>query len=264
MPVLNFKSFFLIAGPCVIESRRSTIQIALKLALICQKRKLPFIFKASYDKANRSSHRSYRGPGLQGGLDILREVRERVGVPVLTDVHSVPEIEAASKIIDVLQIPAFLCRQTDLLSSAAQTGCWVNVKKGQFLAPEDMQNVVEKLKTSGTRRILLTERGTTFGYHNLVVDFRGIPIMQKFGCPVIFDATHSVQRPGGAGDRSGGDSKFAPTLAKAAIAAGCSGLFLETHPQPSRALSDGSNMLSLKELPPLLDQILRIRTAIKT
>ena len=264
MPVLNFKSFFLIAGPCVIESRRSTIQIALKLASICQKRKLPFIFKASYDKANRSSHRSYRGPGLQGGLDILREVRKRVGVPVLTDVHSDPEIEAASKIIDVLQIPAFLRRQTDLLSAAAQTGCWVNVKKGQFLAPEDMQNVVEKLKTSGTRRILLTERGTTFGYHNLVVDFRGIFIMQKFGCPVIFDATHSVQRPGESRDRSGGDSKFAPTLAKAAVAAGCSGLFLETHLQPSRALSDGPNMLSLKELPPLLDQILRIRTSIQT
>lgn len=262
MSLLAFNDFFLIAGPCVIESRQQTLAIARKLSEICRQRKLPLIFKASYDKANRSSHHSYRGPGLLKGLEILQTIREETGLPILTDIHTNSEIDTASKIVQVLQIPAFLCRQTDLLCHAAQSGCWVNVKKGQFLAPEDMKNVVEKLQAAGaSRRILLTERGTSFGYHNLVVDFRSIPLMQQFGQPVVFDATHSVQLPGGGGDRSSGDSRFIPTLAKAAVAAGCNGLFLETHPSPNKALSDGPNMISLRQLPKLLDDVLRIRKA---
>jgi len=263
MPSLDFKKFFVIAGPCVVESRRTTIQIAKRLAEIAKKLRLTVIFKASYDKANRSSHKSFRGLGVKEGLKILKEASEESGLPVLTDVHSIQEVEEASRIVDILQIPAFLCRQTDLLEAAARTGKWVNVKKGQFLAPQDMSNVVAKLRHAGVKnRLLLTERGTTFGYHNLVVDFRGIPIMKKFGFPVVFDATHSVQRPGGAGDKSGGESEFIPTLAKAAVAAGCDGLFLETHPNPKKALSDGPNTIPLKQLPQLLDQILRIRKAV--
>jgi 2-dehydro-3-deoxyphosphooctonate aldolase (KDO 8-P synthase) len=262
---LRFDHFFLIAGPCVVEPQGLTLRIARKLAALCGERRLPLVFKASYDKANRSSHRSYRGPGFEAGLNELRRVRDETGLPVLTDVHCTAHVGAVSEVADVLQIPAFLCRQTDLLRDAAQSGRWVNVKKGQFLAPEDMGNVVDKLKAFGARgRILLTERGATFGYHNLVVDFRGIPVMRKLGCPVVFDATHSVQRPGAGGDRSGGDAKFAPTLARAAVAAGCDGLFLETHPYPTRALSDGPNMISLRELPGLLDQLLRIRAAVLT
>ena len=230
---------------------------------MCRERRLPLVFKASYDKANRSSHRSFRGPGAKEGLDTLRAVRETTGLPVLTDVHQCSEMEAVAAVVDVLQIPAFLCRQTDLLTTAAQTGRWINVKKGQFLAPEDMRHVVAKLEDGGARhRILLTERGSSFGYHNLVVDFRGIPILQKLRCPVVFDATHSVQRPGGEGDHTGGDSEFVPTLAKAAVAAGCNGLFLETHPNPARALSDGANMIPLQRLPRLLDQVLRIHRAV--
>jgi 2-dehydro-3-deoxyphosphooctonate aldolase (KDO 8-P synthase) len=260
---LNFKKFFLIAGPCVVESRASCLQIARRLDAICRERKLPLVFKASYDKANRSSHRSYRGPGIAEGLAALASVKEELGLPILTDVHSISEIEAASEVADVLQIPAFLSRQTDLLRAAAKTGRWVNVKKGQFLAPQDMKNVVEKLRDAGAgNRVLLTERGSSFGYHNLVVDFRSIPIMGEFKCPIIFDATHSVQRPGGAGDRSDGDSRFVPTLAKAAVAAGCDGLFIETHPNPARALSDGPNMVPLKELPKLLDTVLGIHKVV--
>ncbi len=260
MAGLQFKQFFLIAGPCVVESRRSVLAIARRLSAIARGRRIPLIFKASYDKANRSSHRTYRGPGMREGLDALRAVKEESGLPILTDVHSEAEVDSAAEVADVLQIPAFLCRQTDLLRAAAQTGRWVNVKKGQFLAPEDMAHVVAKLRAAGAgRRILLTERGSSFGYHNLVVDFRGIPIMKTLGCPVVFDATHSVQRPGGAGDRSGGDSCFVPVLARAAVAAGCDGLFIETHPFPQRAMSDGPNMIALKKLPHLLDQILRIR-----
>ncbi len=248
-----------------MESQRSTLHIARSLAAMCRNRRLPLVFKASYDKANRSSHRSFRGPGLRAGLEILRMVRKETGLPILTDVHSASEVEAATEVADVLQIPAFLCRQTDLLQCVAQSGRWVNVKKGQFLAPDEMKNVVEKLRAAGaSSRILLTERGSCFGYHNLVVDFRGIPIMQRYGCPVVFDATHSVQRPGDAGDCSSGDSEFVPTLAKAAVAAGCDGLFLETHPSPARALSDGPNMVPLRRLPFLLDQVLRIRAAMVT
>lgn len=259
----KFNRFFLIAGPCVVESRPLTLSIARTLSAVCRSRKLPLIFKASYDKANRSSHRSFRGLGMQKGLEVLRAVKEMTGLPILTDVHSEAEVEAAAEVVDVLQIPAFLCRQTDLLERVARTGRWMNVKKGQFLAPEDMRNVVNKIRACGAgRRLLLTERGTTFGYHNLVVDFRGIPIMKTFGCPVVFDATHSVQRPGGKGDCSGGDSKMVPTLARAAVAAGCDGLFVETHPLPSRALSDGSNMVALRQIPRLLDDLLKIRRAV--
>lgn len=265
MNALNFSKFFLIAGPCVVESRSTTMRIARRLAEMCRQRKLPLVFKASYDKANRSSHRSYRGPGLRTGLQILDDVRKETRLPILTDVHSVAEVEAAAEVADVLQIPAFLCRQTDLLQAAARTGRWVNVKKGQFLAPGDMGNAVEKLRAAGAgRRILLTERGSSFGYHDLVVDFRGIPIMRQWGCPVVFDATHSVQRPGGAGHRSSGEVRFVPSLAAAAVAAGCDGLFLETHPSPTRALSDGDNMVALSQLPRLLDRMLRIREAVVT
>lgn len=265
MAASPFKNFFLIAGPCVVESRAMTLQIARKLERICLERKLPLVFKASYDKANRSSHRTFRGPGVKVGLDSLREVREITGLKILTDVHSETEVQRAAEVVDVLQIPAFLCRQTDLLVAAAKSGRWVNVKKGQFLAPQDMGNVVEKLKASGASgRILVTERGSSFGYHNLVVDFRGIAIMKQLKVPVVFDATHSVQRPGGSGDRSGGDAEFVPTLARAAVAAGCDGLFIETHPNPSKALSDGPNMVSLAQLPRLLDEVLRIRAAVVT
>jgi 2-dehydro-3-deoxyphosphooctonate aldolase (KDO 8-P synthase) len=237
--------------------------IAKKLALICQRRKLPLIFKASYDKANRSSHHSFRGLGVLEGLDILQDIRKETGLPVLTDVHTISEVQLAAEMVDILQIPAFLCRQTDLLVAAGRSGCWINVKKGQFLAPEDMSNIVNKLNSAGaSKRILLTERGTSFGYHNLVVDFRGLPIMKQFGCPIVFDATHSVQKPGGAGDRSAGDSRFVPTLSKAAVAAGCDGLFIETHPNPSKALSDGPNMVPLDAMPKLLDEVLRIRRAV--
>jgi 2-dehydro-3-deoxyphosphooctonate aldolase (KDO 8-P synthase) len=262
MGELQFNRFFIIAGPCVLETRQAALSIARKLASLSKQRKVPFVFKASYDKANRSSHLSFRGPGVLGGLQILREIREETGLPVLTDVHSEREAELAGEHVDVLQIPAFLCRQTDLLNAAARTGRWINVKKGQFLAPEDMVNVVKKLKSEGTgNRILLTERGSSFGYHNLVVDFRSIPIMKGLKCPVVFDATHSVQKPGGAGDRSGGDSRFVPTLSRAAVAAGCDGLFLETHPTPLKAPSDGPNMIPLSQLPALVDEVLRIRGA---
>jgi 2-dehydro-3-deoxyphosphooctonate aldolase (KDO 8-P synthase) len=263
MPRLPFDRFFLIAGPCVAESRPLCLKVARELARLGRRLRLPVVFKASYDKANRSSHRSARGPGLAAGLEVLRAVKEETGLPVLTDVHLPSEADEAARVADVLQVPAFLCRQTDLLAAAAATGRWVNVKKGQFLAPEDMGNVVAKLRHAGARgRILLTERGTSFGYHNLVVDFRGIPALRALGCPVVFDATHSVQRPGGMGDRSGGDARFVPTLARAAVAAGCDGLFVETHPDPARALSDGPNMVRLRDLPRLLAEVLRIRAAV--
>lgn len=263
MASLSFTDFFVIAGPCVVEEEKLTIEIAKSLAKTSQKLKIPVVFKASYDKANRSSHKSFRGLGIEKGLKILNKAGKESGLPTLTDVHSEEETNAAAEYVDVLQIPAFLCRQTDLLEAAAKTGRWVNVKKGQFLAPHDMGNIVSKLQNNGCReKILLTERGTTFGYNNLVVDFRGIPIMKKLGFPVVFDATHSVQRPGGGGDKSSGDAEFVPTLAKAAVAAGCDGLFLETHPTPEKALSDGPNMVALKDLEPLLETILRIRSVL--
>ena len=252
----------LIAGPCVIESERLCLRVAEKLRELTERLRLPFIFKASYDKANRSSGRSFRGPGLKDGLEVLAKVKKRIGVPVLTDVHSVEEVTTAAEVCDVLQVPAFLCRQTDLLVAVAKSGCVANVKKGQFLTPGDMKNVVEKLESAGCRRLLLTERGTTFGYNNLVADMRSLPIMRSFGFPVIFDATHSVQAPGGAGDRSGGDARFAPVLARAAVAAGCDGVFVETHPDPSSALSDGPNMIPLRAMRGVLESLCAIREAL--
>lgn len=249
---------FLIAGPCVIESEQLALDTAHRIAEIARAVGLPYIFKSSYDKANRSSIGSFRGPGLQEGLEVLRKVRQEVGVPVLTDVHSVEEATQAGEVVDVLQIPAFLCRQTDLLLAAARTGRVVNVKKGQFLSPWEMGNVVTKLEESGNRRILLTERGSSFGYNNLVVDMRAFPILRGFGYPVVFDATHSVQLPGGAGTRSAGQREFVAPLAAAAAGAGCDGFFMEVHPDPDHALSDGPNMVPLHTLKPLLDRLVRI------
>lgn len=238
----------LIAGPCVIESEKLTMSIAEKLKKTSIDEKIPFLFKASYDKANRTSIKSFRGPGIQKGLKILKKVRDIFKVPVLTDVHCREEAKQAAEVVDVIQIPAYLSRQTDLLIEAGKTGRIVNVKKGQFLAPWDMRNVVEKIESTGNKKILLTERGSTFGYNYLVTDLRSIIIMQKIGYPVIFDATHSVQIPGGKGDKSGGEREFIEPLARAAIAAGADGIFLEVHPEPERALSDGPNSLNLNRV----------------
>lgn len=246
------RELFLIAGPCVIESDEMAVRHAKKLQLIARELGMPLIFKSSYDKANRSSADSFRGPGLKAGLDILSVVKREVGVPVLSDVHSCAEIEAAAGVLDVLQIPAFLCRQTDLIMEAARTQRVVNVKKGQFLAPEDMGHVIEKIRRVGNEKILLTERGASFGYHALVTDFRSIVIMKRFGYPVIFDATHSVQQPGGLGNATGGEREFVAPLARAAVAVGCDGLFLEVHERPGKALSDGPNMVPLSGLKRLL------------
>jgi len=251
-----------IAGPCVIEDAGLVMETAKELKRITGELNLPFIFKSSYDKANRSSGQSFRGPGIKEGLKILDRVREQVGVPILSDVHSVEEAMEAGKVLDVLQIPAFLCRQTDLLVAAARTGKVVNVKKGQFLAPWDMANVVQKIEEAGNKRILLTERGASFGYNNLVTDFRALPIMRRLGYPVIFDATHSVQLPGGAGTKSSGQREFVAPLARGAVAVGCEGLFMEVHPNPDKALSDGPNMVPLAEVRGLLEQIVRVAAAI--
>jgi len=257
------KSFFLIAGPCVIESYKQIFTTAKTLKRITQKLKLRFVFKASYDKANRSSLHSFRGHGMAQGLKLLGQLRKELNVPILTDVHSIEEAEAAAEVVDVLQIPAFLSRQTDLLIAAGRTGKWVNVKKGQFLSPRDMERVIEKMERGAkSQQILLTERGTTFGYQNLVVDFRSIPIMKQTGYPVVFDATHSVQLPGAAGDASGGEREFVAPLARAAIAAGADGLFIETHPNPDEALSDGANMVPLSEMEGLLKELLKIRKSL--
>jgi 2-dehydro-3-deoxyphosphooctonate aldolase (KDO 8-P synthase) len=252
----------LIAGPCVIEDETTAVSIAEHLRELTRRLGIPFIFKASYDKANRSSLASFRGPGLADGLSALARIKEQLNVPVLSDVHGIEEIGPAAEVLDVLQIPAFLCRQTDLLLAAAKTGKPVNVKKGQFLAPWDMENVLAKLTAAGNRNILVTERGASFGYNNLVSDMRAIPIMQRMGFPVVFDATHSVQLPGGAGTHSGGQREFAPILAKAAAAAGADGIFLEVHPDPDRALCDGANSLYLETLADLLPRLLAIRRAI--
>ena len=249
---------FLIAGPCVIENEQLVLETAHRIAEIARALKIPYIFKSSYDKANRTSITSFRGPGLKDGLAILKKVRDQVGVPVLTDVHSVDEATRAGEAVDVLQIPAFLCRQTDLLVAAARTGRVVNVKKGQFLSPPEMANDVAKLEESGTRKILLTERGSSFGYNNLVVDMRAFPIMRKFGYPVVFDATHSVQLPGGGGTKSSGQREFVAPLACAAAAAGCDGFFMEVHPDPDHAPSDGPNMVPLHDLKKLLERLMRI------
>jgi 2-dehydro-3-deoxyphosphooctonate aldolase (KDO 8-P synthase) len=252
---------FLIAGPCVIESPRHPGQVAARLKDITGELGIPFIFKASYDKANRSSLGSYRGPGIERGLEILSGVRDRLGVKVLTDVHDVSQVEKAAQVADVLQIPAFLCRQTDLVLEAARTGKVVNVKKGQFMAPWDMKGVMEKAASTGNRNLMVTERGFSFGYNNLIVDMRSFPAMRTFGHPVVFDITHSVQRPGGLGDRSGGDAHFIDTLGPAGVAAGVHGLFMEVHENPARALSDGPNAYRLSRLPRLLRRLLRIHAA---
>ena len=249
---------FLIAGPCSIESEELVLQTAETLKKMCAELKIPFIFKSSYDKANRTSLRSHRGPGLEKGLKVLEKVKEKVQVPVLSDIHHPEEAGPAAQVLDILQIPAFLCRQTDLLLAAAKTGKPVNIKKGQFMAPWDMVNVVEKITAAGNERVLLTERGASFGYNNLVVDFRSIPVMKQFGYPVIFDATHSVQLPGGQGHASGGQREFVPPLARAAVAAGCDGLFMEIHPDPDSALSDGPAMLRLADAKGLLQELVEI------
>jgi len=249
---------FLIAGPCVIESEQVVMDTAGSIAEIAKSLGIPYVFKSSFDKANRTSITSFRGPGLEKGLEVLKKVRDRLGIPVLTDVHTEEQATAAGKVIDVLQIPAFLCRQTDLLVAAAKTGKVVNVKKGQFLSPIEMGNAVKKVEECGSRRILLTERGSSFGYNNLVVDMRSFPIMRSFGYPVVFDATHSVQLPGGGGTKSSGQREFVEPLACAAAGAGVDGFFMEVHPNPDEALSDGPNMVPLHQLKPLLERILRI------
>jgi 2-dehydro-3-deoxyphosphooctonate aldolase (KDO 8-P synthase) len=254
---------FLIAGPCVIENEKLCLQVAAALKKTCAALGIYYVFKASFDKANRTSAKSFRGPGLDEGLRVLAKVRAELGVPVLTDIHHESHAAVVGEVVDILQIPAFLCRQTDLIEAAAATGQIVNLKKGQFLSPAEMGQVVEKARLSGAEKILLTERGTTFGYNNLVADLRSIPLMKKFGCPVIFDATHSVQLPGGGGDKSGGQREFAPVLARAALAAGANGLFIETHPRPDRALSDGPNMIPLAEMPGLLRGLLKVFNAVK-
>ena len=249
---------FLIAGPCVIESEAHATMMAEKIAAIASELGVPLIFKASYDKANRSSVGSYRGPGLQEGLRILSAIKKRTGLPILTDVHEVSHVEPAAEVCDVLQIPAFLCRQTDLLVAVGKSGRVANIKKGQFLSPWDIANAAEKVASTGNTKIVLTERGTSFGYKNLVVDMRSFPIMRKLGYPVVFDVTHSVQLPGGEGKSSGGQPEFIEPLARAGVAAGVDGIFLEVHDNPTKALSDGTNALPLAELRTTLDRITKI------
>ena len=254
---------FLIAGPCVIETSSHCRAMAREIRAVSAHFGIPLIFKASFDKANRSSIHSYRGPGLREGLEILGSIRKEFDVPVLTDIHDVSQIEAAAEVVDCLQIPAFLSRQTDLLQAAGRSGCSVNIKKGQFLSPWDIEHVVEKLAGVGCHRILLTERGTSFGYNNLVVDMRSFAVMRKFAYPVVFDVTHSLQQPGGRGASSGGQPQFIECLARAGVAAGIDGLFLEVHDRPEAALSDGANSLQLSKLEPLLEQLLEINTIVK-
>lgn len=256
-------NFILLAGPCVLEGYERSLKIGRRAKEIADKLKIPYIFKASFDKANRSSIKSFRGPGLEEGLKILAAIKSELGVPIVTDIHETYQAEPAAKVADVLQIPAFLCRQTDLLVAAAKTDKVVNVKKGQFLSANEMKNVVTKLEESGTKKIMLTERGTTFGYNNLVVDMRGLATMKSFGYPVIFDGTHSVQLPGGAGTSSGGQREFVPYLTRAAAAVGIDGLFLEVHDNPAEGLSDAANMIPLDELEDLLKKVLAIHEVAK-
>jgi len=259
------RPLFLIAGPCVIESLDFAIETAGHLQEITARLDIPFVYKSSYDKANRTSASSFRGPGIDEGLAVLNEVRRQLGIPVLTDVHTVAEAETAGPAVDVLQTPAFLCRQTDLIEAAAATGTPVNIKKGQFLAPQEMTHVVDKARAAGAQnRILVCERGTMFGYHNLIVDMRSLAIMRDTGCPVVFDATHSVQLPGAAGGRSGGQREFVPVLARAAVACGIAGLFMETHPDPDRAPSDGPNAWPLGMLEALLSTLVDLDRAVKS
>jgi 2-dehydro-3-deoxyphosphooctonate aldolase (KDO 8-P synthase) len=258
------RPLFLIAGPCVVESLQLQIDVAGELQQICAQLGMPFIFKSSYDKANRSSGESFRGPGMANGLAVLAEVKRQPNVPVLTDVHTESEIAEVAAVVDVLQTPAFLCRQTDFIHAVARAGKPVNIKKGQFLAPDDMQQVVTKAKAaSGTDNILVCERGASFGYHNLISDMRSLAIMRATGCPVVFDATHSVQLPGGKGTSSGGEREFVPVLARAAVASGIAGLFMETHPQPEQALSDGPNAWPLDRMRALLETLKALDATVK-
>ncbi len=245
----------LIAGPCVIESRRQTLDLARRLSKLSESSGMPIIFKASYDKANRTSVRSYRGPGLKAGLEILEEIKERHGFCILTDVHGVEEVEPAAAVADILQLPAFLCRQTDLVLALGASGAVVNIKKGQFLAPWDVQHIVQKVESTGNHKICITERGVSFGYNNLVADMRSLLVMREWGYPVIFDATHSVQLPGAGASGTAGDGRWAPHLARAAVATGCDAVFLETHTNPDKALSDKDNAIRFSALPKLVDQL---------
>jgi len=255
---------FLIAGPCVVESRELQIDTAGRLKEMCARLGVPFIFKSSYDKANRSSSKSFRGPGMEEGLRILADVKRQIGVPILTDIHDKDEVKAVAAVVDVLQTPAFLCRQTDFIQAAAAAGKPVNIKKGQFLSPQEMQNVVDKAReASGKDNILVCERGFSFGYGNLVSDMRSLAIMRSTGCPVVFDATHSVQLPGGQGTSSGGQREFIPVLARAAVASGISGLFMETHPNPEKALSDGPNAWPLNLMQQLLETLADLDRLVK-
>ena len=260
---INGESLILIAGPCVIEDKAQTLKLATSIRDIAQRCKMPFIFKASYDKANRTSVNSFRGPGLDEGLRVLANVKSEIGAPILTDVHEPSQVNAVAKIADVLQIPAFLCRQTDLLTTAARTGRVVNIKKGQFMSPHDMRYAVEKVASEGNSKVLVTERGTSFGYHNLVVDMRTFPILRTLGHPVIFDVTHSLQQPGAGNGVTSGQAEFIETLASAGVAAGADGLFLEVHEEPTRAKSDAQNTLSLDHLEPLLVRLSRIAAAVQ-
>ena len=257
------ENFILLAGPCVLEGFERSLKIGKRAKEIADRLKIPYIFKASFDKANRSSIKSFRGPGLEEGLKILAEIKSELGVPIVTDIHESYQAEKVAQVADVLQIPAFLCRQTDLLMAAAKTGKTVNVKKGQFLSATEMKNVVTKLEECGTKKILLTERGTTFGYNNLVVDMRGLATMRSFNYPVIFDGTHSVQLPGGGGTQSSGQREFIPYLTRAAAAVGIDGLFLEIHDNPAEALSDGPNMVALDDLEKLLSEVLAVNEVVK-
>jgi 2-dehydro-3-deoxyphosphooctonate aldolase (KDO 8-P synthase) len=259
----NDLPFVLISGPCQLESLDHARMLAEKLSRMCNDLGIGFVFKASFDKANRSSLKGTRGVGMKAGLDILASVRDEFGCPVLTDIHGIDQCSMAAQSVDILQIPAFLCRQTDLLLAAGETGAVVNVKKGQFLAPWDVQNIVDKLESTGNKRILLTERGASFGYNMLVSDMRSLPIMARTGYPVVFDATHSVQLPGGQGTSSGGQAEFVPALARAAVAVGCASMFIETHEEPARSPSDGPNMVALDDMAPLLAQLKDIDQLIK-
>lgn len=254
---------FLIAGPCVIESLQLQLDVAGQLKEITTRLGIPFVFKSSFDKANRSSASSFRGPGLEQGLHILAEVKRQIGVPVLTDVHEYTPLDEVAAVVDVLQTPAFLCRQTDFIQNVARAGLPMNIKKGQFLAPWDMQHVVAKAHAAGNSRVMVCERGASFGYNNLVSDMRSLAVMRQTGCPVIFDATHSVQLPGGLGERSGGQREFIPVLARAAVAAGVSGLFMETHPDPDNALSDGPNAWPLAQMEGLLETLIALDRVVK-
>ena len=257
------KGLFLIAGPCVVDKESVCLRVAEHLVRTCSRLRVPYTFKASFDKANRTSGGSFRGPGLDAGLRVLAKVKREFGVPVLTDIHKEGEAAAVAEVADVIQIPAFLCRQTDLIAAAAATGRILNIKKGQFLAPGDMAPVLDKARAAGAQHVLITERGTTFGYNNLVADMRAIPMMRNLGVPVVFDATHSVQLPGGAGDRSSGQREFAPVLARAAVAAGASGVFVETHPNPDQSPSDGPNMIPLDDMAALLKRLVQVRQSLE-